>query len=190
MAISLSVTPSGLSGLAEASPLVPASLPAATATSVFAALGGAPDTVALSDVGRLLSASATFQNDLGLPRAGAVAPLTATPLAPATTQAVAASEEIDSGGSASAATLALQRLLADPARNARNKLLDPAYAWLTGAFHVGDFALPGQTIDPNAGLPDFPPPILPVAPVDGIAYYKEAAEDTRSRVARHVNHLV
>ncbi|MFZ2853982.1 MAG: hypothetical protein WAZ34_07710, partial [Rhodocyclaceae bacterium] len=103
---------------------------------------------------------------------------------PATTNA----EEIDTNGSASAATLALQRLLADPARLARNNLLDPAYASLAAAFHVSDFALPGQTLDPNAGLPDFPPQVLAVAPADGVAYYKEAAEDTRSRVVKHINH--
>lgn len=361
MAISLSVTPTGLSGLAEVSPVVFELLTAETSTAVSTVLDGAPDTVVLSDTGQLLSAISTFQNNLeilqtsaadtspaaalataqslvetvnrlqasvgklqavveplaanspvallnelaaaataaSLPSVGialpAVTTLNATPTAnatatssvlridlsalnaalvaapagtqdvlskavqalidladefeaqladaaataaaqargtqatggtvaptpttaaaaaalavatpgptatalpenivaavgsplPATSEAVT-TEEIDTNGSASAATLALQRLLADPARNARNNLFDPAYAWLTGAFHVSDFALPGQTINPNAGLPDFPPPILPVAPADGIAYYKEAAEDTRSRVVKQVNHL-
>ncbi|MFZ2855895.1 MAG: hypothetical protein WAZ34_17495, partial [Rhodocyclaceae bacterium] len=70
MAISLSVTPTGLSGLAEVSPVVFALLTEETSTAVSVVLGSAPDAVVLSDAGQLLSAISTFQNELGILQAG------------------------------------------------------------------------------------------------------------------------
>jgi hypothetical protein len=71
---------------------------------------------------------------------------------------------------ASAATLALQNLLANPATRAFDIFFDPAYSALIAAAHMGDFVARAPVNDPKSLAADFPGPVLPVTqvrPVEG-----------------------
>jgi hypothetical protein len=122
------------------------------------------------------------------PTAVATAPVTS--LLPATTTVAATAATTNPDLSASEAELALQRLLADPALHARNNLSDPAYAALIAASHLNDFVSTGQGVTPKAPAPDFPAPVSPVMQSHGIAYYGEATEEPKKRLAAYINNQI
>ncbi len=105
----------------------------------------------------------------------------------ATTTTARAAPQVNPDLAASQAAFEMQGLLTDPAAHARRNLSDPAYASLIAASHLGDFVSPDQAINPKALAADLPTPISPIAPSHGIAYYSEAAEDSRKHLAAYID---
>lgn len=108
----------------------------------------------------------------------------ATPVPAATVAAT------NAGNVVSEAMRALQRLLADPTAHARKNLFDPAYAGLVAASRLGDFVLRDPAINTKNLMPDFPPPVPPVAAIHGVAAYNEAAESPRKPPAHSIDNQV
>ena len=140
--------------------------------------------------GSIAAAPAPGATDLTLPASATGIVTTAVTTAAATTTAAAAATQVNPDLAAAQAALELQRLLAAPAAHARRNLFDPAYASLIAASRLGDFVPPDQAINPKALAADVPTPVSPIAPSHGIAYYGEASEESRKRLAAYVDNRI
>jgi hypothetical protein len=110
------------------------------------------------------------------PPAVAVTPAAAAPTAPPLAADVIAAER-----RASAATLALQTLLADPRLRALDNQSDPAYAAMIAATHLSDFDTPRPFIDPKALATDSVGPVSALVRDRAIADYREVAGEAEQR---------
>lgn len=82
---------------------------------------------------------------------------------------------------ASVASLALQRLLSDPAFHVANNLTNPAYPALVAASHLSDFVSPIPVINPDNFTADVPGPVSPIAMANAIDSYNQAAGEKFTR---------
>jgi hypothetical protein len=99
----------------------------------------------------------------------------ATPTASST--AAVASER-----SAFSDTLVLQNLLDDPGLRAIKNQADPLYSALIAASHLIDFVPAAAAgVNLNAIVAELPVPVSPAAAARAIDFYRETAEDTRTR---------
>lgn len=87
-----------------------------------------------------------------------------------------AADATAAGEAASAATLALQRLVDDPALRAlNNNLFNPVYSALMAAAHQNDFTASNALLRSSAPTADSPAPVLPVALTPGVNSDHQAA---------------
>lgn len=117
---------------------------------------------------------------IAFPTAGAAVALAVPGQATSATAADALAAEVRN----SAARLALQNQIDDPAARAARLLADPIYAAVIAASHQTDFIAPIAANDLNALTRDLPEAVLPAAPTPAIAYSGENAGDTELYLAR------
>ncbi|MDP3636906.1 MAG: hypothetical protein U0989_15170 [Azonexus sp.] len=98
--------------------------------------------------------------------------------------AAQAADAIATEARASAATVALQTLLADPALRAIRNHFDPAYSALIAASHLSDFVSPSPNLNPKALVNDAIRPVSPITTSRAIAYYNETTGATPSILIR------
>jgi hypothetical protein len=175
MASVLSLPSVALSDLRAITPLVER---AATTREIGSntALPASPSSVVqLSELGRFLAATTTGTP----PQIASTTSATAQTSPVVTVTATGGALNADSlavGPSASAASLALQDLVNDPAvRAIANNLFNPVYSALLAAAHQQDFNTPQALTRANAIPVDIPAEVLPVDRVEGGSNDNQAA---------------
>ena len=176
MAISLNLLPVTLTDLSAINPLTGRTAMTATTVSNAAVAESTSSVVRLSALGRFLAA--TPATDTPVLTASTVSQTTPVVTA-APPSSVPNADTLAAVQSASAATVALQSLVNDPALRAiANNLFNPVYSALLAAAHQADFTTPQPPLTRADAIPiDIPAPIMSVARSEAIGNDKQSAQE-------------